>query len=193
MFPILDSEKKWSDDIANRDTDTRGLAPTAGLSQEALDCVRIFQAFQPGDAGELGRLLFKIHRVSNKDKHQTLHAALPYTLDVPRKFRIVPEGYLAIVKTRFPPHGGIVENGAHLADVKIRVIRVPPEHVKMTVKFEQSTNIGFTVDDKKKPIVRAEELPLILAAAKGMARAFCLIGLPDFFMPDGWFARHPDL
>ena len=142
-FPICETQGKWGDDVEQRDPD-RGLPPTHGLSAYAYDLVHSFQPFQPPPAGLLGERLLRLLRVSNEDKHRTLLASLPYSMSRPQGLKIVPEGYLAIARVRYGHAAGrLIENGAQLARVKLRVIQEPPPNVPMRVNLQQQGNVTF--------------------------------------------------
>ena len=165
QFPISDSKAKWADDITDRDVERRGLAPTAGLSNAALDFVESVQPYQHGAGGQTGKRIRTLHVISNLDKHRLLHAVSPYSTDRPKRLRFEPSGYISIEKKRWPAMAQRtqIENGTPLVQLKLHLIRQVPEDVRMHVKFEQSTNIRFIGVDQR-PVIAAEDLPAVREA-----------------------------
>ena len=173
-FPILETEKKWDWEVEHRRPDD-GKPPTYGLSPEAFALVKTFQPFQPlGRKGKaIAQPLMRLARLSNTDKHRVLHGVVAYIARKPHDLQLVPRGFVAIEKVRFAPPGQILENGAKLADIKVRLIKRPPEGVKVHVQFKAPVHVAFGIDDETiaqlahlKPILsRCRE---ILAAARAL-------------------------
>src|SRR6266542_611390 len=96
QFPAANSEKKWRDDIKERDIANRALPPTYGLSDAALTLVYDFQPFNRKPRGKADTAPFyKLLRLSNEDKHRTLHVAAAYATGVPVSLQITPRGYVS--------------------------------------------------------------------------------------------------
>jgi hypothetical protein len=122
-----------------------GSPPTYGLSEEALALVKNFQPFKhhhrKGKTAD--QPLIRLLHLSNTDKHRVLHGTFAYRARKPENFRFEPPGFVAIEKVKFGPPGGIIENGAKIADVKVRLVKRPPEGVPVHVKFRCAVHMAF--------------------------------------------------
>ena len=155
QFPVSDTKAKWRDDIDER-CKNRGPPPTHGLSQEAFDFVKSFQPFASGNKGKIGKRIKRLHHISNTDKHRQILANLPYHLSPPKRLELLPRGYFAIDKAKKVFAGTPIKNGTEFVRMKVRLIKFPPEDVRMRVKFEQATNIVFLAGGDR--IIGAEDL-----------------------------------
>lgn len=161
QFPISDSEKKWQNDIVARDPQ-RGPAPTSGLSPDALDFVKRFQPFRRGEEGVIGKRFHALHQISNTDKHRLLHVSAAYVNTKPKNLRIEPRGYIAIEKVEYERLGRIIENGARLARVKLRIIKQPPPGMNMQVAVDIGAHVAFMAGSRT--VVLSELRPILDAA-----------------------------
>ena len=169
QFPAANSEKKWRDDIKERDIANRALPPTYGLSDAALTLVYDFQPFNRKPRGKADTAPFyKLLRLSNEDKHRTLHWAASYSADAPVNFRITPSGYIRFRKIRRPNSGVIIENGAEIASVKIAIVKRPPPDVQMKVSFTLHADMAFLAGDQA--IARLSDLDPMVAEARELLR-----------------------
>jgi len=149
QFPAADSEAKWRNDVAERDIAERGLPPTYGLSDDALALVYDFQPFnRKPHRKAVTAPFYKLLRLSNEDKHRTLHLTGAYATAAPVDLRITPTGYIRIVKIRKPKLGVVIENGAEIASVKIAVIKQPPPGVQMKMSFTLNAHVAFFAADR---------------------------------------------
>lgn len=143
-FPATESEAKWRDDVTERDITVHGLPPTYGLSDEAFALVCDFQPFNRMPRRKaVSAPFYKLVRLSNEDKHRTLHLAAAYATAAPVSLRITPPGYIRFVKIRKPKPRIVIENGAEIASVKIAITERPPRDVQMKVSFTLHAEVGF--------------------------------------------------
>jgi hypothetical protein len=149
QFPAAESKAKWRDDVTERDITERGLPPSHGLSDDALALVYDFQPFNRMPRRKaVSAPFYKLLRLSNEDKHRTLHLAAAYTTAAPVSLRITPPGYIGFVKIRRPKPGIVIQNGAEIASVKIAIIKQPPPGVQMKVSFTLHAHVAFFADDR---------------------------------------------
>ncbi len=174
QFPAANSEKKWRDDITERDITNRALPPTYGLSDAALTLVYDFQPFNRKPRGKADTAPFyKLLRLSNEDKHRTLHLAAAYATAAPVSLRITPPGYISFAKIRKPKRGIVIENGAEIASVKIAITERPPPDVQMKVSFTLHAHVAFFADDQ--PMADLSDLaPMVRDARELLRRALHL-------------------
>ncbi|HSH59977.1 MAG TPA: hypothetical protein VK988_10115 [Acidimicrobiales bacterium] len=139
QWPVSETEGKWRDDIVERQIEKRGPSPTTGLSDDALNFVLDFQPFRRGT------FLLELHRLSNEDKHRTLHAGVPVLTQGPFGLRLTPPGYLAFTKMHKPRQPMPVEYGTPFVRVKVRRLSwPPPEGVNVQVAFDGAgVDVGF--------------------------------------------------
>jgi hypothetical protein len=174
QFPATESEAKWRDDVTDRDIPQRGLPPTHGLSDDASALVYEFQPFNRMPRRRaVAAPFYKLLRLSNEDKHRTLHWAAAYSADAPVNFRITPSGYIRFRKIRRPNPGVIIENGAEIASVKIAIVKRPPPDVQMKVSFTLHADMAFLAGDQA--IARLSDLdPMVAEAREFLRRALRL-------------------
>lgn len=176
-FPVTDSENKWLSDIINRDP-KRGKPPTEGLRNDALDLVLSAQPWKHHPPPDVAKDdLFRLSRMSNKDKHQTLHAVALYMVGGLSGLRLEPGGYVAFEDIEYPDDGVVIQNGAVFASVKVRTLIPPPkEDPHMHVKFSMTTHTVFLADTKF--VGQEKDLPDMWAIVKDIGdRAYDLPGL----------------
>lgn len=143
QWPVSETEGKWRDDIVERNVQDRGLPPTSGLSDEAFKLVRDFQPFSRDKLGS-AHPLFRLHRLSNEDKHRTLHTGWPLLTEGPFGLRLEPRGYLAFTKVQKPEKPMPIKDGTPFIRVKVRRIAwPPPEGVQVKVEFD---SMGVAID-----------------------------------------------
>lgn len=124
QWPVSVTENQWRNDVTHRDPDW-GPAPTAGLSDDALELVRQFQPFQARRRLRLKDPLLLLQRLSNVDKHRTLHIAICYA-ELDPNVTITPSGYLAFTAIRRPRKPITLTEGAEILRYKLRKVRWPP-------------------------------------------------------------------
>jgi hypothetical protein len=178
-WPITESEAQWRDRITHRNIKEVGPPPTSGITEDALQLVEEFQPWVLEPRRPREAPLMRLSRLSNEDKHRTLHlgAAIPVTYDA--RPVIEPRGYLAFEKLRLSPQFSPIEEGAIFARLKFRRISwPPPEGVKVYMKAPRTGYaLAFsTADGKRVGIV--SDLILMLAAAGSIVEAF--EELPEF-------------
>lgn len=174
QFPATESEAKWRNDVTERDITGRGLPPTDGLSDEALALVYDFQPFNRKPRRKaVTAPFYKLLRLSNEDKHRTLHLAAAYATAVPVNLRITPPGYISFAKIRRPNPGVVIENGAEIASVRIAITERPPPDVQMKVSFTLYAHVAFFADDQ--PMADLSDLvPMVRDARELLRRALRL-------------------
>jgi hypothetical protein len=162
QLPILESEKKWDSEILNR-VDRRP-PPTKGLSPEALQLVLDNQPFTAGKRKAQTTHIYKLLRLSNEDKHRTLHGAgvMP---TVPLALTFNPPGYLEVQSIKYAPEGTRIRVGTEVAKLKLRIVRQPPEGVEVHMNQVAAFDYGFFVGDSRQPIATSEHLSGILNVA----------------------------
>jgi hypothetical protein len=166
QFPVAESDAKWRDLTDPNRADR--LSPIHGISDKAFALIRDVQPFRthPGRGRAVKAPLYKLLIVSNEDKHRTLHGSALYANSKALNLRFEPRGYIAIVGKRFPQRGLIVENGAEIARVKLRlnVPFPPPVGIQVKVAFDQPSHVGFFVGERH--IINLGELKPILSDAR---------------------------
>jgi hypothetical protein len=96
QFPFLQSEKEWTEKITSR---TDGyLPPTNGVSPQVLAVIMGAQPFQFSGKERSGHPFVRLLRMSNVDKHRTLHVAK--VLAGPLSISYSPEGIIKIVNLK---------------------------------------------------------------------------------------------
>ncbi|MDQ1742189.1 MAG: hypothetical protein QOE23_528 [Pseudonocardiales bacterium] len=177
QWPVSETEGQWRVDITERDVSKLGPAPTAGLSNDAFELVRQFQPFQAGRRLRSKDPLLLLHRLSNVDKHRTMHVAASYPVEVLPNMRITPAGYLELTSVQAPTRPILISEGAILVRFKLRKVRWPPsEGVVVQV---QAPGIGlqlaFTLDGE--PIATLGHLDEMLTKARSVHAA--ALALPE--------------
>ncbi len=136
---------------------------------DALALVYDFQSFnRMPRRSAVAAPFYKLLRLSNEDKHRTLHWAASYSADAPVNFRITPSGYIRFRKIRRPNSGVIIENGAEIASVKIAIVKRPPPDVQMKVSFTLHADMAFLAGDQA--IARLSDLDPMVAEARELLR-----------------------
>ncbi len=179
QFPTSETDGKWRDDVTHRSAD-RGLAPTHGLSEQALALVMDYQPFRLGKKRRSKHTLLTLTQLSNEDKHRTLHVAAVLGT---RGFSIwfEPRGYLSLGQVKYATQGRPIENGAEVARVRLLAGSAwpPPEDVQVHMQFSQGVDIGFYVEDRL--AITVGGLPAILSAARSLS--FQALFLPELRKP----------
>jgi hypothetical protein len=114
-FPVTESRAQWQDRIA---ASADKLPPTHGLSTEALALVEQFQPFQLPRKERNDAPLMRLVRVSNEDKHRTLHVGLgiPVQYSPPT---VEPPGFLEFYDVQRPQKALPLQEGAVFLRFKV--------------------------------------------------------------------------
>jgi hypothetical protein len=140
QFPIYDSKTNWTQDIEERDP-KRKAAPTAGLTEEVLAIIELHQPLRHTKHQERQNdPLMHLLRMSNADKHRTLHSAALHTGQL-QNLEFLPAGYVQIQKVKTPPTGGRIELGAEIARVKLKELK--PADQEVGVRFMTPAQVVF--------------------------------------------------
>ncbi len=167
QFPIYDSETLWNRDIEERDP-TRSPSPIRGITDEEFTFIKAAQPYHLAHKKRTGHPLMQLLRMSNVDKHRTLHAAAIRT-SAPTRIVYEPPGYIAIAKRILTKPGTLVEAGAEIGRVKRRIIAVPPPGTQVQVRIQGITELVF-MEEGKTPIAGVNDLGLIVQAARDIVR-----------------------
>jgi hypothetical protein len=161
QFPIYDNEGAWIKDIDDRDPGRWPPSPVLGLTSEQIALIKAAQPYHLPPKRRAGHPLMQLLRMSNVDKHQTLHAA---TVSVATPFivRYEPTGFMSILDKKFKKPGTIVQQGTEVLRVKRRHIKRPPPdvHVRMRIRGDKAQMVFG--EEGKKPIAGVEDLRLML-------------------------------
>lgn len=163
QFPIYDSEVLWDRDIVARDPD-RKPSPVRGLTPDQLAVIEKAQPYHVAPKKRPRHPLMQLLRISNVDKHQSLHTAM-VKAGKPDFVRFEPSGYKAIVKKKIVKTGTMVNSGAEIARVKSRWIREPPTDTKVQMRASGPAELVFS-EKGKPPIASVNDLRLIHEVAK---------------------------
>jgi hypothetical protein len=177
QWPVSETEGQWRNDITHRDIDNRGPAPTAGLSNDAFELVRQFQPFQAGKKLRSKDPLLILHRLSNEDKHRTLHAAASYPAELAADTRVIPSGYVALTSVQGPRQPILISEGAILVRYKLRKVHWPPPEgvVVQVCAPSMGLQLAFTADGE--PVATLGHLVLMLDRARAVHVA--ALALPE--------------
>ncbi len=171
-WPIIETDGQWRNSITNRPA-TEGFPPTHGITDDALQLVKSFQPLTRGRKGRSNAPLMQLLRLSNEDKHRTLHASLGVPVQIPA-LTIEPPGYVAIVSAQTVQRPIPVKEGAPLFRVKLRQITwPPPEGVEVRMKMPKGVGIAacfYKADGTY--VAAAEHLTLMLDEAVTILEAF---------------------
>ncbi|HSH60363.1 MAG TPA: hypothetical protein VK988_12135 [Acidimicrobiales bacterium] len=171
QWPASETEGKWRDDVLERDIETRGLPPTHGLSNEAFSLVQNFQPFRHGAH------LFRLVRLSNEDKHRTLHVGHPFLTEGPEGVRFEPRGYLDLNGLEKPNRPMPINDGTPFVRLKVRRIAwPPPEHIQVKMAFDRAgVHLGFYAGEQ--PIAAIGDISPMLKSAREIRVA--ALALPE--------------
>jgi hypothetical protein len=182
QFPIYDSETNWIRDIEERDP-TRNPSPIRGVTDDEFAFIKAAQPYHLAHKKRAGHPLMQLLRMSNVDKHRTLHAAAIRT-SAPTRVFYQPEGYVMILKKTLTKPGTLVKAGAEIGRVKRRLIAVPPPGTQVQLRIQGVTELVF-MQEGKPPIAGVNDLGLIIQAARDIVK-----GLrpwePPVPLPEGW-------
>jgi len=143
QFPICETPGKWRDDITERDTN-RGPAPTTGLSEEAFAIIHEHQPLRHrSDNARKSDPLMHLLRMSNADKHRTLHVAAIYTGRV-LKVWAVPEGIVDILRVKPAAISGPIEGEREVARIKVRVVPGADPDANVYFGYQRLAQITFS-------------------------------------------------
>lgn len=133
QFPLCETEGKWRDDITDRAPE-RGDAPTEGVSEVVLRAIKYLQPHSLTHKQRARHPLVVLHRMSNVDKHRTLHVSA-VSAGRPDKVELLPRGIVKIVKKRFEPGGRPVHKGAEIGRLQIAWVGNPPSTPTVDVQI----------------------------------------------------------
>jgi hypothetical protein len=166
QFPIYASEGAWIKDIVERDPG-RPPSPIFGLSDDQIAVVRGVQPYQlKTNKQRLTHPLMHLLRMSNVDKHRTLHSTA-FTARAPEYVRYEPAGYMAISKKQFRKPGTVIQKNAEIGRVKRRVIQVPPPGTQVQLRIRGVAELLFN-EPGKDPITGLQGVGLIMWVARGI-------------------------
>jgi hypothetical protein len=197
-FPAYDGRKKWDAEIANRDRNRDGPAPTDGVTPEVLAAIEGSQPYHvAGSTAARKRApLLLLQTASNFDKHRTLHGArveiAPREAFVGELY-MVPAGYFRLRQAKIAAPGTPIETGAEIGRAKIRVVNVPPPDVEVGVYARAALNIRFSIEGKPFNVLHPELWHMISAAWRAVLRIEHAAGIDPASMPgpiEGW-TWHP--
>ncbi len=106
----------------------------------------------------------KLLRMSNVDKHQTLHASAVQA-HAPTYVRYEPEGYVAIMRRAFKKPGTIVNTHRELGRVQRRIIKHPPPDVHVQLRIRGVAEMVFS-EAGRPPIASVDDLGKIINCAR---------------------------
>jgi hypothetical protein len=140
QFPIYNGELEWINNIEQRDVTTRGLPPTEGVSDEILAILKQVQPYHVAHKKRMEETLLPLLRMSNTDKHRTLHVA-QVSARKPEKLFFQPPGFAKVTKKRVAPEWQTVEDDAEIARVQYQVIKKPRKDPEMAVRIQGVSQI----------------------------------------------------
>jgi|SRR5271166_4238415 len=196
-FPAYDGRKKWDAEIARRDRDADGPAPTDGVTQDVLAAIEESQPYHIKSAAVRRRApLLRLQTASNLDKHRAIHAAsveiAPHAI-FRGEIHVVPSGFFQLRKPKTASPGTAVETGAEIGRAKIRVVRTPPPDVEVGVYARTAIAIRFRIEERPFDVLHTEVWEMLGAAWRAVLRAEHAAGINIASMPlprEGW-TWHP--
>ena len=160
QFPIYDSETKWIQDVEDRDP-TKKPSPIEGVADKVFEYIKEVQPYHLRHKQRPGHPLMQLLRMSNVDKHRTLHV-VSVSAHAPHTARYEPAGYVTAMKTRFVKPGVLVQSGTELGRIRRRIIKMPPPGVEVIVRVVGKAEFAFGVRGKP-PIATLTDLSGILS------------------------------
>ena len=157
QFPFLQSEKEWTEKITSR---TDGyLPPTNGVSPQVLEVIMGAQPFHFSGKERSGHPFVRLLRMSNVDKHRTLHVAK--VLAGPLSISYSPEGIIKIVNLKQARTASVVRPGAEIGRVEIEWLAKPDPSPQVRIRGD--VELAFLEPGNEQPIAAVKHLNMILA------------------------------
>ncbi|MGA9876059.1 MAG: hypothetical protein WBQ21_09640 [Solirubrobacteraceae bacterium] len=192
-FPAYEGWKKWDAEIASRDRDTRGPAPTDGMTPDVLAAIEESQPYHIKSAAARRRApLLLLQTASNLDKHRTIHAT---SIEIaprdifPGELCAIPSGFFQLRKAKTAAPGTPVETGAEIGRAKVRVINAPPPDVEVGVYTRAAIAIRFSVEGRTFKLLHTQVWEMLGAAWRAVLRAEHAAGINIAWFPlphDDW-------
>ncbi|HEY3970480.1 MAG TPA: hypothetical protein VGL79_03675 [Solirubrobacteraceae bacterium] len=192
-FPAYDGWKKWDAEIASRDRDANGPAPTDGMAPDVLAAIEESQPYHiKGAAARRHAPLLLLQTASNLDKHRTIHAA---SIEIaprdifPGELRAIPPGFFQLRKAKIAAPGTPVETGAEIGRAMVRVIDTPPPDMEVGVYARTAIAIRFSIEGRPFKLLHTEVWEMIGAAWRAVLRAEHAAGINIASLPlphDKW-------
>jgi len=163
QYPIYDNEPGWVKDVVARDP-CRKPSPVHGLNDIQLDFIRERQPYCHTKKRRARHPLMKLLRMSNVDKHQTLHTSAVQA-HAPSSVVYEPPGFIAITKKTWESPTTIVEAHVKIGQVQRRIIKRPPPDTKIKLRIRGIAEMVFS-EEGKSPIASVNDLGLIIECAR---------------------------
>lgn len=178
QFPIYDSRTLWMRDIEERDP-LRKPSPVVGLRCDQLAIIKKAQPYQlTANKKRISHPLMKLLRMSNVDKHQSLHSSVIYARP-PTLVSYEPAGYLKATKREWARPGSECKAGAKIGRVKRRTIRRAPPGTQMQMRVGGAAEMVFSEPGKPR-IASVDDLGEMILAARSVIADLCPgLGLPE--------------
>jgi hypothetical protein len=188
QFPIYDNRKEWVKDIDERDP-KRLPSPLSGVSPASAQYAIIEKAqpyHMPTANQRLRHPLFQLLRISNIDKHRTLHAAR--ALSTRPTVSYEPRGFVAIGKLKWGENWAAVKEGVEICRVRRRLLSFPPPGTTVNVRLRGNIFLAFREPGKLDDISTSPELVDICETASSIVDAFAqteqIATQPGVIVPD---------
>lgn len=166
QFPIYDSKTNWINDIEERDA-TRVPSPIAGVTDDQFTLIKAAQPYHLAHKKRPGHPLMQLKRMSNVDKHRTLHVAA-IRASTPTRVVYEPRGYMTILKKQFVRAGTLVQTGTEIGRVKRSLVTRPPLDMQVKIRIQGVTELVF-MEEGKQPIAGVDDLGRIIQRARDIA------------------------
>jgi hypothetical protein len=164
-FPICETEGQWKRNVDERRRQADRPPVTEGVSDLALGIVKLHQPLRHRTANaRQNDPLMHLLRMSNTDKHRTIHVAAVHRGRVQR-LRFVPRGYVRIVERRVPPAMGLVEKGAELVRMRVEDLQPSPPEVEVGVAYQVPAKLTFAAPGDTR-LVTLDDLFAMLNAVR---------------------------
>jgi hypothetical protein len=151
QFPIYDVEEKWMNDIERRHRVSDRRPMIDGVPEGIAAAIKELQPYKlKGSASKTAPLMLLLI-ASNADKHRAVHEAIPRvgSRDVhPGRVQIVPPGYFKVRQAKIAAPGTVMETGAEVGRVKVRMLQVPPPDAEVGVHVIAPMEIAFRLPGK---------------------------------------------
>ena len=170
QFPIYDSEKKWIDDIEERDPARWPPSPVLGLKEDQVGIIRELQPFHFVQKDRPRHPLVQLLRMSNVDKHRTIHLAA-MNVRPPAYVRYEPPGFFKILKQSMKRPGAEVKKDTEIGRVKRQIIGVPPPGTQVQLRIRGGADIEFS-EPGKEPIAGLRDIGIIMWEARRIILTF---------------------
>ena len=166
QFPIYGTEKEWVRAFSIATPSGPRPRSVASTRTRSASSARSSRTTSRRTSSDSGTRLMQLLRMSNVDKHRTLHTTA-FNAGAPQYVRYEPAGYMAILKKQFKKPGSVVKKDTEIGRVKRRVIQTPPPDTQVKLRIRGNIDLMFS-EPGKEPITGLRGVGLIMWMARGI-------------------------